>query len=158
MPHPHCPPSIGGNIFPQSLHLSHRSYCTITYIYTNSQPMFINIAGLRTPARVAESGVSVLISLNHIHLQHIRFSFSFQLEYISLYSIKSSNLITESLFNISPAIHIHNRNTFHIVLLASKPISQLPETSRQLNRLTPRRPIREPDRDTWCLRLSCTHT
>ena len=71
--------------------------------------MFINIAGLRTPARVAESGVSVLISLNHIYLEHIRFSFSFQLEYILLYSIKSSNLITESLFIIAPTIHIHNR-------------------------------------------------
>ena len=49
-PHPHCPPSLGGNIFPQSLHLSHRSDCTITYIFSKHQSMFINIAGLRTPA------------------------------------------------------------------------------------------------------------
>ena len=36
-PHPHCPPSVGGNIFPQSMHLSHISYCTFTYIHANSQ-------------------------------------------------------------------------------------------------------------------------
>ena len=36
-PHPHCSPSVGGNTFPQSMHLSHISYCTCTYTYSNSQ-------------------------------------------------------------------------------------------------------------------------
>ena len=69
-PHPHCPPSVGGNIFPQSMHLSHISYI---YLYTFKQPIQFSsispdsVLGLRTPVRVAESGVSVLTSFNHIN-------------------------------------------------------------------------------------------
>ena len=56
-PHPHCSPSVGGNIFPQSMHLSHISYCTFTYIYIQTvNSMFINIAGLRTPTSDSGSG------------------------------------------------------------------------------------------------------
>ena len=98
-PHPHFPPSVGGNIFPQSLHLSHSSYCTIMYLHVKQSIQCSSISPdsilrIRTPAQVAESGVSVLTSLNHNYLQHIRFSFSFQLEYILyIYISKSSNLI-----------------------------------------------------------------
>ena len=55
-----------------------------------------------------------------------------------------------------PAIHIHNRKQLSNLSHNSQTIYQPPETSRQPNRAILRRPIREPDRDTWCLRLSCT--
>ena len=102
-----------------------------------------------------------MTSLNHINQYHNIISSSFQHEYIWLCITTSSNLTTESLSIIAPAIHIYNRkhishSTSRLNLSHnSQTIYQPPETSRQPNCATLRRRIREPDRDTWCLQLSC---
>ena len=136
------------------------------YIYVKqSIQCHINIAGLRTPASDSEvSGVSVLTSLNHNYIQHIRLSSSFQLEYILLYRSKSSNLITESLFIIAPAIYIHNRKHISHSTSRIKTYLATPRQSRSPRDITPSQPRHSPEanqrarRDTWCLGLSCTHT
>ena len=68
-PHPQCSPSVGGNTFPQSMHLSLISYCTFTYIYIQTvSPIFIIIAGLRTPTSDSGSGRRVRSISLKLHL------------------------------------------------------------------------------------------
>ena len=59
MPHPHSSPSVGGNSKSRSMHLSHIILYIYIYTVKTVSPMFIIIAGLRTPASDSGSGLRV---------------------------------------------------------------------------------------------------